>query len=215
MINMIDVGSVGGPQNPWKRNLRFVHTILSFDPNVASVQKESRGICLLRYNCAISSKEGTRIFYVLHRPSCSSLLPPNPEMIPKFCQIRNKSPEIFDIQKTVSVNCQRLDSIIGELGVDFDFIKTDAQGADLEVIKSLGRYLDEQIVGIHIELLFKPLYEKASLFAETDAFLKSHNFYLMKPLLRRKNPLFDDFLYIRQDAAKKRKIRFIRKIYKV
>ena len=142
------------------------------------------------------------------------MLRPNANIIEECCRSIGKEPNILQIQKTVNVNCIRLDGIINDLNINFDFIKTDAQGVDLEVIKSLGKYLDEQIIGVHIELLFKPLYEGSSLFNKADVFLKEHGFYLIKSINRRKNPFFDDFLYIRRDVSKKKKIKFIRKIYK-
>jgi len=212
MINLIDVGCVGEKiPAPWRKHKKHIDTILTFDPLVENHQTTGLNSKIIHYNCAVFSREGKRNFYICNKEACSSLLKMNYDF---FIESLGEVPEKYQLKETKEVNCIRLDSIIDNLGINFDFIKTDAQGADLEVIKSLGRYLDEQIIGVHIELYFQPHYSGMSLFDEANAFLKSHNFEMVKSIRKKNTHILDDFLYIRQDAAKKRKIKFIRKIYK-
>lgn len=215
MINLIDVGAVGGLQSPWKENQKYLNSVLTFDPNVKSQTLGKKWPDIIHYNCAVFNEQGIRPFYLCNKRTCSSLYKPNSEYAKKYCKIINKDPAIFDVEKVIEVKCCCLDDIIGKHDIQFDFLKTDAQGADLEVIKSLGKYLDQDIVGIQAEFRLQPLYEGAALFAEADAFLRSHDFYLMRSLRRRKNPFEDDFLYIRRDKTKKKQIRLIKKLYKI
>lgn len=211
MINLIDVGCVGEKlPSPWKKYKKKIDTILTFDPLAEDYQVKEIDSKVIHYNCAVFSQEGDRPFYIYNKEACSSLFRMNQGFLTEtFDEVLEK----YQLKKIIQVNCVRLDTLIDESNINFDFLKVDAQGADLEVVKSLGRYLKEQIVGIHIELLFKPLYEGACLFSEADSFLRDHGFYLIKSIRRKKHPFFDDFLYIRQDEAKKKKVDFISKIY--
>jgi FkbM family methyltransferase len=212
VINLIDVGCVGDKLfSPWRKHKKKIDTILAFDPMTENYQVKEIDFKVIHRNCAVFSEEGKHPFYIYNKEACSSLYKMNQAFLTEtFGEVLEK----YQLKKTIQVDCVRLDTLIGQQDIDFDFIKVDAQGADIEVVRSLGKYLQEQIVGIHIELLFKPLYIGASLFAEADAFLKKHNFELVKSLRKRNTKVFNDFLYIRQDKTKKKQIKFIRKIYK-
>jgi len=211
-INLIDVGCIGNKlQSPWKKYRKHIGTVLTFDPLVEEHQIACLDSRIIHYNCAVFSQEGKRNFYIYNKEACSSLLKMNHDF---FVENFGHVPEKYQLKKTIQVDCVRLDSLIEQLDVNFDFIKVDAQGADIEVVKSLGRYLQEQIVGIHIELYLVPHYSGAILFDEADVFLRRHNFELVKSLRGKKTDVLNDFLYIRQDKAKKKQIKFIRKIYK-
>lgn len=212
MINLIDVGCVGEKlPSPWRKHKKKIDTILSVDPLAEDYQVKEINSKVIHKNCAIFSQEGKRNFYIYNKEACSSLLKMNCDF---FIETFGEVPEKYQLKETKEVNCVRLDSIIDNLGINFDFIKTDAQGADLEVIKSLGRYLDEQIIGVHIELYFQPYYSGMSLFDEADSFLREHNFQMAKSIRRKNADILNDFLYIRKDNMKRKQIKLVRKIYK-
>ena len=113
------------------------------------------------------------------------------------------------------MKCVRLDSVISKLKIDFDFIKIDTQGADFQVIKSLGEYLDTQIIAIQTELFYTELYKGITLFKDVDEFLKGHGFTKRKRVEPRKDEVWNNFLYVKKDDKKKRQIRLIKQIYNV
>jgi len=212
VINLIDVGCVGEKlPSPWKKYIKKIDTILSVDPLAEDYQVKEINSKVIHKNCAIFSQEGKRNFYIYNKEACSSLLKMNCDF---FIETFGEVPEKYRLKKITEVNCVRLDSLIDDLNVNFDFIKVDAQGTDLEVVKSLGRYLEEQIVGIHIELYFVPHYEGAILFDEADSFLREHNFQMAKSIRRKNSDILNDFLYIRKDNMKRKQIKLVRKIYK-
>jgi FkbM family methyltransferase len=60
---------------------------------------------------------------------------------------------------------------------DFDFINIDTQGAELAVLKGLGKYIDQvSIKGVFLEVNSEMLYEGIPLVPEIDGFLSEHGF---------------------------------------
>ena len=81
---------------------------------------------------------------------------------------------------------------------------------DLEVIKSMGDYIDD-MMGIQIEIFLLPLYIGVPLFDEVDKHLDLLDFKRVGNV-RRPNPLFGDYIYIKKGGDQK-KLDTIEKIY--
>jgi FkbM family methyltransferase len=94
--------------------------------------------------CALGSQEGTLPFFVIHPDAgCSSLF--RPIGLPKN----------YYIQKQITVPVYTLKSFFDlfpfELYPYIEYIKLDAQGADLDILKGAGNYLEERVVYITVE----------------------------------------------------------------
>jgi FkbM family methyltransferase len=221
LINIIDVGCGQDLDEEWKRNRDRVDFFLGFDPgdNVEVVKKEfPNGVI---YNRAVFDEEGERLFYFCNYDRCSSLFPPNVNVVKKYVRedgMDSKKVKRFNCIKKKKVQCIRLDTVISDLSINFDFIKIDTQGADYNVIKSLGEYLETQIIGIKTEAFFEPLYEGIKLYSDINNLLKSSGFKCVKKIPISSGPrrkFVSDFLYIRNDDNKIDKIKLIKKVYKV
>ncbi len=83
--------------------------------------------------------------------------------------------------KTVELKCRTLDSILEEKfpNKDFHFIKIDAQGAELNILKGSEKAL-KKCIGLHLELFTIPLYKKIALIDEVENYLSNHGFELAK-----------------------------------
>jgi len=213
MINLIHVGMYGGLTAPWSipENKKNVDFLLSFDPLYSKkCRRDRRQVKGDHVKRAVFNESGEHKFYILKKTQCSSLYRPNYEFIEEYYgEIASK----YSLKETRTVLCVRLDDILTKYKHSFDFISTDAQGADCNVIKSAGKFLDD-IVGLHLELYLYPFYQDAILFKEADAYLNSKGFYLAKRL--RENPqLYDNFVYLKKDTEKQEKISWIKKIYEV
>lgn len=98
------------------------------------------------------------------------------------------------VSKT-EVETKRLDDIPEVAGTDF--LKLDVQGAELMILEG-GTQLLEDVVVIHTEVEFAPLYVGQPLFADIDGFLRSQGFVLhrfnglagraFKPFLKDNDP---------------------------
>lgn len=212
-INLIDVGASVNLISPWKQ--KNINYVLSFDPigDMSYIKKSKKNII---YKCAIFDKEGFFPFYVCSKIINSSLFEPNFDFLFSYLKkYPKKKRKRFDISEVKKIKCIRLDTIIKELKIDFDFIKIDVQGAEMNVLKSLGKYLNNSIVGIHIELHHKELYKGIFLYSEVNNFLKKQGFKKIKILDHRKSKIWNNFLYIRKDKNKINEIKIINGIYKV
>jgi FkbM family methyltransferase len=200
-INFIDVGSAGNLPLMWQNNSQCIDRLLTFDPLV----KQDDNCTIIHYNNAVFDLPGSHPFYIYNKMQCSSL-----KMIDS--SIVNQIKE-YQLNSTINIDCVRLDEILNQLNIDFDFIKIDTQGSDFEVIKSLGKYLTENIIGIHTEQFYKPMYIGTHLLDESHGLLVSNGFTLAKVL--RSNATFGDFLYLRHHLGKASKFNLIKQIYGV
>jgi len=223
-INFIDVGCAGYMPSPWRINEygKYINYVLGFDgfsDELNYLDKEFSNNIV--YNSIIFDDEKELLFNICKRSRVSSLFKPNREVLKSYIKYINtiRYPKIYhinkyDIEENRKVKCVRLDTILKKHDINFDFIKIDTEGADYNVIKSLGKYLDTQIVGIHTELYFKEMYKGITLFEDVDSFLKEHGFYLAKKM-NGVEDFWANFLYIRKHKSKKNKIKLIKKAYEV
>lgn len=80
------------------------------------------------------------------------------------------------VQKTVEIECIRLDVLCVQLGIDvIDLIWMDLQGAELLALQSAGPLL-ENVRYIYTEVSHRPLYQGQCLFDDVDEFLTNRGF---------------------------------------
>lgn len=146
---IIDVGSNNGEfaleiaaRNPWVQVLAIEpNTNLSKRIKETSDLKNITNIELINY--AIDKNEGTCSFHISdHADSgISSLLEFEKEKINNDPYWSNRTDLHFD--RKIEVEVKRLDSILNDKKINkIRFIKIDAQGVDLNVLESLGSYLE-------------------------------------------------------------------------
>lgn len=86
------------------------------------------------------------------------------------------------VSEIKNVQAFRLDSLIEVDPVylpwhDFDFINIDTQGAELAILKGLGKHIEQtSLLGIYLEVNSEHLYKNIPLVSEIDAFLEKYRF---------------------------------------
>lgn len=202
-INFIDVGSCGNLCRPWKGgNFKHIDYCLKIDPLNEKNKVVKKNIY---YKCAAFEKEGMFPFYICSKKFNSSLFMPN------YKVIAEEDKDRFIVEEIKDIKCMRIENIISETGINFDFIKIDTQGSDLAVLKGLGDFIDD-LVGIHLEAYFIQMYEAMPLLKDINEYLESKNFTQVKSLRKKKNNIFDDFLYLKLDKNKN-KLDLVKNIY--
>lgn len=88
--------------------------------------------------CVVGPVEGTTAFYHYEGPGCSSVFPPNEDadlaLIPPVCnRVRN-------MEHVCTISLARVIDLIPD-HLAIELLKVDAQGFDLEVVKSAGERL--------------------------------------------------------------------------
>ena len=209
-INLIDVGAYGGLNEIWTVHHYLIGQLLLIDPQFSKLSSQQCGGNLEIFPDIIFDIEGQREFYQYQKKACNSLfrITSNIEFI---MGLGNYSR--FKLTKTLIINCTRLDTILSSKLFTFDFLKIDAQGSDFNVIKSMGKYLN-QLVGIQAEFYFKNFYENCILFNEANKFLIEAGFTCFGTI-RKDNNLFNDFIYLKLDSPKIHKLALVKKLFGV
>lgn len=222
-INFIDVGSVGGLPEPWNSNANKVKFLLNFEPNETS----QKGDNYMTYNTAVWEKEETRPFYIYKgfKGTGSSLFEQNFEYVKEnFDKLSKKGPsrlahtwfERSQLVRTVELKCKDIDSITNENfpTTIFHFLKIDAQGAELNILKGSESLLKE-CTGLHLELFNIPLYKGIALIDDVESYLRNFGYDLVKKFpphgtFNSQN----DCLFLRKEGDN-RIVSIIKEVYKI
>jgi FkbM family methyltransferase len=172
----IDVGAHNG-----ETTLRYAMKnprlrVFAFEPNLAAaVQSMGRAANYFVVPAAVAEHDGVARFYINAADVASSLLPLNEETAPSWI-----GGEVLKIDSVVTVPTVRLDTFLNTVGIDkVDFLKVDAQGADLAVVRSAGsRLKDIRKVTLEVDITPKRLYKGSAGRDEIVAFMKTEGFVL-------------------------------------
>ncbi len=172
---MVDVGANEGLTV--RRMLgEFPHAqVHAFEPAPETYQLLLRGVHGLpgvrTYPLACGSSCGSADFHVTDNHWCSSLLKPSALGKTYYGQW-------YQTREVVKVPVVTLDAWAHEHGIAHaDFIKVDAQGFDLEVLKGASNLL-QTASAVNCECQFAPEYEGCATFSQIDQFLTSRGFML-------------------------------------
>jgi FkbM family methyltransferase len=221
-INFIDVGSVGALPEPWFSNQNAIRFLLNFEPNDPIKRtRDSRTLDTALWECTEE-----RPFYVYKgfSASGSSLFEQNNDYVRQnFEQLKQRGPrelaeswfERSELIKQSSLRCQSLDAVLGQAvpEVDFHFLKIDAQGAEMNILRGAEHLLRGPCMGLHMELFTMPLYKGITLMPEVQAHCEGLGYRLVKKFPAHGS--FDsqhDCLFLRDGAAPALTAR-IRQIY--
>ncbi|NGX63592.1 MAG: hypothetical protein KR126chlam6_01004, partial [Candidatus Anoxychlamydiales bacterium] len=170
LFTLIDVGATGGMDGSWNEIKKNCHYI-TFDPDpraqiISSYAKHTN------YNYALwSEKKDNLPFYLTKYPEASTLFQLNKTTLSSF--LNSECHEQIKISK-INAN-----SIENSLNDPFDFIKVDAEGADLEILKGAEKFLKDSCLGIEVEVSFINRHKNAPYFSETDSYIRNLDFVLM------------------------------------
>ena len=128
-----------------------------------------------------------RTFYVCSSPDTSSLFAPNNALADKFQSLG----EPLRVVGSGVIETRRLDDVAETSGADF--LKIDVQGGELLVLQGAVERLRDVLI-VHTEVEFLPLYKGQPLFADIDSFLRARGFafHTMTPFGRTFKPLLVD-----------------------
>lgn len=138
---LVDVGASGAINSKWKKIAKF-SICIAFDADAREfgyiVSESSTYKKLYTYNSLVAEEQSAAVdFYLTRSPYCSSLLEPDIE------KLKNWSfSELFEIKELVKLKTIDLKTVLKDIGIDkIDWFKTDSQGTDLRLFKSLGEEL--------------------------------------------------------------------------
>lgn len=180
-IILIDVGARGGIQPPWndmKTNLE----IIGFEPdneaynqlkNESKKNDDKSRVKKRYFNTGLYTDKTDMNFYITRRQGHSSIYKPNLNIIRRYSFL-----ERYDIIKTKTIKVYPLDEVLNNTGIyDFDFIKLDTQGSELDILNG-GKQTLSKCFGVEVEVEFLLLYKEQSLFSEIEVYLRNLGFEL-------------------------------------
>lgn len=149
-IILADVGSRGEIEEPWASLSENAIRVIGFEPDESECNRLNRLHSSNRtyLPVALWSFEGKVDVRVANVPSCSSVYPPNFELIKKYDE-KYWKPRITE--RLVMVNCTTLDKVLAGRKLDCDFLKIDTQGAEYEILQGAVASLKSKIFGVLVE----------------------------------------------------------------
>ncbi|MHC4069365.1 MAG: FkbM family methyltransferase [Planctomycetota bacterium] len=175
-IKIVDVGAMMIEDKPDYYPLveAGVAKVVGFEPGEKECQKlnqfHNEGCSFLPYMIGNGSE---RTFNVCNYNMTSSLYEPNTNLLEKFQCLS----ELIQVVERSTVSTKRLDDIDEVQGADY--LKIDVQGAEVDVFNGAENLLADIMI-IHTEVEFVPLYIDQPLFAEVDQVLRKHGFLFHK-----------------------------------
>jgi len=126
---------------------------------------------------AVAEQDGHAEFHINRFTAASSLLPMSEESRKTWV-----GGEVLEVESTTVVPTVRLDTFMQLAGIGrVDYLKIDAQGMDLAVLRSAGsRLADIAKITIEVALSPRPLYVGAASKSEAVGFLQQAGFELLQ-----------------------------------
>jgi FkbM family methyltransferase len=171
-----DVGALGGIDNPviaiLKQNKRL--RIIGFDPNEAECQRlRAANPDDLYLPFGVGDADGPKPLFLTAFAHCSSFLEPD---MTACAGMPHQA--LYNVRSTPVFPVRRFESLIREGETPCpDFLKIDAQGYELNILKGFGSNLKD-LLGVRLEAHLRPLYKGQALFMGIFTFMRSNGFLL-------------------------------------
>jgi len=164
-----DVGSTGGLDKRWQPIESFTR-VYSFDPDNRAI---AEGLKTVLFPIGLWSSKAKKVLNLTKFPSASSLYLPNKPFLDNFLNY-----SCHDIVKQVEIELTSMEDTLKEIEPP-DFIKVDAEGADLAILQGSESFLKSNCVGVQAEVQFVERNVGAPLFSQINSLLLSHGYFLL------------------------------------
>ena len=176
-LTVVDVGARGGLEYHWasyENAARFI----CFEPNKEECENLNNSLGTNAnshfYPVALFKDKGTHTFYEQVSPAACGLYKRDERITDRF-----PVGKLVKVTSSSSIQTTDFDSFVGEYKIpNIDFIKTDAEGADFDVIKGSLKNLKKSVLGMSCEMHFQPWCMGAGLFSELEQLVRPLGFRL-------------------------------------
>ena len=175
---LIDIGASEKIHPKWKTIAKY-SICLAFDADERDfrfVEKEESNFRKLYiYNSIVTDKiESSVKFYLTKSPYCSSMLKPDKKGLQPFLHS-----DLFDIERIIELKATQLQKALNEVGIkNIDWFKTDSQGIDLRLFKSLDDKIQKKIIVAEFEPGIIDAYEDEDKLYSILDYLTKNSFWL-------------------------------------
>ena len=205
-LHYLDLGARGGPPDR-VRTLDDVYSVTLCEPDPEEAEKlRSQGYTVIEKIC-LDEADRAQTLNITHKPSNSSIYEPRLEII----RLSHGDPENVEVTDSIELSTTTIDAEEDRLGLSFDEIKLDVQGANLPVLQGM-RTSRPFIIELEAELL--PIYRDQPLFFEVGRHLFNIGYIVCDLQMTRRNgfpsggrlpgnrrnsrgiPIYGDFLFM-------------------
>lgn len=148
---LIDIGASGEINQKWNRIAPY-SICIAFDADdrefQVSEQTNKEYKKLISFNRIVTSEPaGKASFYLTSSPYCSSLLAPQTEKLESWI-----FSDLFKVERSTSLAAITIAEALQKVNIDYiDWFKTDTQGTDLRLFKTLPQKLSSQMLAAEFE----------------------------------------------------------------
>jgi FkbM family methyltransferase len=194
-IVLIDIGASGGTNKVWKR-IASKSICVAFDADSRELKFEEKESSFFKklyiINAIVSDTEAdTNTFNLTKSPFCSSLLMPNYlELDDYFYR------DSFTVEKQIELKTITINQALKNLNIDYlDWFKTDSQGTDLRIYKSISQDIHNEITVAEFEPGIINAYQNEDmLFDVIRSFKENNQFYCESCVIKGSARIKKDFL---------------------
>lgn len=174
-LTIVDIGARGGAEKQWQiyRNQR---RIIGFEADAQECIKLNKTSSNKEryYPVALGRKRGRVIFFIHPHAATSGFYKSDASFLKRFPGSKPFLPRATTLIETIDFATFAKRNKID----DIDFMKIDVEGAELDVLKGLGKKFENSVAGISAEAVFYPWRHGMPTFAELDSFLRKRHFVL-------------------------------------
>ena len=210
---LVDIGASGKIHSKWKKIAKY-SVCIAFDADdreFGYVENAASGFKKLYvYNCIVSDIDSDKIdFYLTKSPYCSSTLEPD---IPALSEW--SFADKFIVEKKISLNNITLSKVLQNLNINkIDWFKTDSQGIDLRLFKSLSNEIQGKVIVAEFEPGLIDAYKTEDKLYNIVGYMSSGNFWLSDFVTKGAERLTqNDLSSITNNGLLKKLIRFSHRI---
>jgi len=170
-IVIADIGSTGGLDSKWQPIHNYL-MVYAFDPDERAFNRQNNNLEVI--NTALWSSQAILKIYLTKFPSASSVFEPNTLILNKF--LNYDCHEVIGLEE---IKAKTLDQALTKV-TNIDFIKVDAEGADLQILLGANKFLESTVIGIQTEVQYIERNIGSPFFSDIDPEIRGYGFWLME-----------------------------------
>jgi hypothetical protein len=204
---LIDIGASGEINKKWQPIARY-SLCLAFDADdrdfQVSEKTDSGYKKLVTFNRIVTAEnQQASRFYLTRSPYCSSLLKPDAGKLEPWL-----FSDLFKVEKETTLASVTIDAALQTAGINYiDWFKTDTQGTDLRLFKSLPASIKINILAAEFEPGIIDAYEGEDKLYSVMQEMHQQNFWASSMIIKGNQRLKKEYSRLLSPAALKRTLR--------